>query len=181
MSKKRKAAVSKKDKRKNIFISIAAALIIIAFLLFMILPNLVEEKREERYQFKKEGELVFTDSLGNNKVKIDIEVADTDYERQLGLMYRTEMEEYQGMLFIFPRQDFQSFWMRNTHIPLDIIFINSDKVIVTIHQNTIPYSDRSYPSSAPSQFVVEVNAGFTGKYNIIEGDKVSWMETRINL
>ena len=63
----------------------------------------------EYYTFTKEGELTFTDSLGTLKAKIDLEIADNEYERQLGLMNRNEMKENQGMLFIFPRQDYAIF------------------------------------------------------------------------
>lgn len=181
---KAKKSKSKKNIRQNkkpLFVKIGIGLLILAFGAYMIVSNLFtgEQITEREYVFKKEGELVFTDSLGNSKIKIDIEIADNDYDRQLGLMFRTEMEEKQGMLFKFPREEFQSFWMRNTHISLDIIFINSKREIVTIQKSTRPVSDQSYPSSRPAQFVVEVIAGFTDKHNIVEGDKVNWMEARL--
>jgi len=84
------------------------------------------------------------------------------------------MEEKQGMLFVFPADAMQSFWMRNTLISLDMIFINSSKEIVTIQKNTKVLSDQSYPSSAPAKFVLEVNRGFTDKYKIVVGDKINW-------
>jgi len=68
--------------------------------------------------------------------------------------------------------------MRNTLIPLDIIFINKDKEIVTIHKNTKVLSTQSYPSSAPSIYVLEVNGGFTDRHNIQEGNKIFWIETK---
>ncbi|OGU89839.1 MAG: hypothetical protein A3K31_13355 [Ignavibacteria bacterium RIFOXYA12_FULL_35_25] len=88
------------------------------------------------------------------------------------------MEEKQGMLFIFPDDAMQSFWMRNTLISLDMIFINSNKTIVTIHKNTKVLSDQSYPSTAPAQYVLEVNAGFTAKHDIQVGDHVGWTNTK---
>ncbi len=133
----------------------------------------------EYYTFTKEGELTFTDSLGTLKAKIDLEIADNDYERQLGLMNRKEMKENEGMLFIFPRQDYQSFWMRNTLISLDMIFVNDQKKIVTIHKNTKILADQSYPSSQPALYVVEVIAGFTDRHNIQVGDKIDWMGTEL--
>ena len=84
------------------------------------------------------------------------------------------MNEKQGMLFIFPVEERQSFWMRNTLISLDMIFINSNKKIITIHKNTKVLSEQSYPSTAPAQFVLEVKAGFTDKYNIQIEDKIDW-------
>jgi uncharacterized membrane protein (UPF0127 family) len=125
--------------------------------------------------------LTFTDSAGNSIVKIDIEIADNNYERQLGLMNRQSMEELQGMLFIFPVERYQSFWMLNTLFSLDIIFINQNKEIVTIHKNTTPLSQQSYPSSKPAIYVLEVIAGFTEKYSIEEGCKIFWMGTSLSI
>lgn len=71
----------------------------------------------------------------------------------------------------------QSFWMHNTVLSLDIIFVNSDLEIVTIQRNAQPYSDKSLPSTKPAQYVIEVNSGYTEKYNINEGDKVIFRKT----
>ncbi|RPI68080.1 MAG: DUF192 domain-containing protein, partial [Ignavibacteriales bacterium] len=131
------------------------------------------------YAFKKEGELTFYTQDNKPIVKIDIELADTEYDRQLGLMKRKSMKENQGMLFIFPNEEQRSFWMRNTFISLDMIFVNSSKEIVTIHKNTRTLSEQSYPSTAPAIYVVEVIAGFTDKHNIKEGDKIGWMDIRL--
>ncbi len=150
--------------------------------IIIIFNNFIKSPKEEMqfYTFTKDGELIFSDSLGNTKVKIDIEIADDEYRRQLGLMNRNEMDEKQGMLFIFPRQDYLSFWMRNTFISLDMIFVDESKTIVTIHKNTRILSDTSYPSAKPARYVVEVVAGFTDKYNIQIGDKIDWMGTRLS-
>lgn len=123
---------------------------------------------------KKEGELSFNSSDGEFLTSIDIEIAETLQERALGLMNRDKMDEKQGMFFIFPFEEEQSFWMRNTLISLDMIFVNSNNTIVKIHKNTKTQSDQSYPSNAPAIYVVEVIAGFTDKYNIKEGDKIVW-------
>ena len=156
---------------------------IILIVIFLVINPLLNnnEPDVEYYTFTKEGELTFTDSLGTLKAKIDIEIADNDYERQLGLMNRNKMDENQGMLFIFPEQEKLSFWMRNTLIPLDMIFVNDQKKIVTIHKDTKTLSDQSYPSSEPAKYVVEVLAGFTDKHNIKVGDKINWMGTKIGM
>ncbi|MFO7447691.1 MAG: DUF192 domain-containing protein [Ignavibacteriaceae bacterium] len=179
MAKKQNKKTKKNNpghsKKNNTLITIVAVVIIIAFGAYFIFSSLlIPKKTGNEYMFKKEGELVIADSSGNSKIRLDIEIADDDYDRQLGLMFRRNMEDHQGMLFIFPFEERQSFWMRNTYIPLDIIFINSGKKIVTIHKNTIPLSDNSYPSSEPAKYVLEVNAGFTNKYNITTGDKISF-------
>ena len=91
------------------------------------------------------------------------------------------MEENQGMLFIFSIEQSQSFWMLNTLFSLDMLFINKQKKIVTIHKNTAPLSQQSYPSSEPSIYVLEVVSGFTEKHDVKVGDSVHWMETKLKL
>ena len=173
---------SSKHKTKLSLQKIVIGVLALAVIGFFIVNNFItNEPKVEYYTFTKEGELTFTDSLGTLKAKIDLEIADNDYERQLGLMNRKEMEENEGMLFIFPRQDYQSFWMRNTLISLDIMFVNDQKEIVTIHKNTKILSETSYPSSAPSIYVVETLAGFADRHNIKVGDKIDWMGSRIGL
>lgn len=133
-----------------------------------------EQKNAEKIQFKKMGEVYFQDSLKNLKKKIDVEIAETDETRQKGLMFRESMQEEQGMLFIFPAEEPQGFYMRNTIIPLDIMFINSKKQIIKIHKKTEPFSERTLPSLKPAIYVVEVNAGFTEKFGIKEGDIIDY-------
>ncbi len=125
--------------------------------------------------FKKEGELEF---LGKNKKdtirKIEIELAESDEERMQGMMYRRSMDDNKGMLFIFETEEPQSFWMKNTIIPLDIMFVNAKKEIIKIHKSTTPFSEKSYPSEKPATYVVEVSGGFADKYGIKEGDLISF-------
>ncbi len=172
---------STKTKNKITTQKIVIAVLAIAVIGFFIYNYFIKnnEPAVEYYTFTKEGELTFTDSLGTLKSKIDLEIADNDYERQLGLMNRKDMKENEGMLFIFPMQQLQSFWMRNTLISLDIMFVNDQKKIVTIHKDTKILSDTSYPSTQPSVYVVEVLAGFTDRHNIQAGDRINWMGTNL--
>jgi uncharacterized membrane protein (UPF0127 family) len=178
MTNQKKKAQSKHSTEKVIEKKyyVIAGIIIAAIIILFVFPGILKKDNSEEvyYMFQKEGELIISDSTNARKAVIDIEIADTDYDRQLGLMKRISMEEKQGMLFIFPAEAMQSFWMRNTLISLDMIFINSNKKIITIHKNTKVLSDQSYQSSAPAQYVLEVNAGFTDKYNIQAGDKIDW-------
>ncbi len=122
-------------------------------------------------QFKKEGELEFISKDNKQQLKkIDIELAENDEERMQGLMYRRSMDDTKGMLFIFEQEENQSFWMKNTVIPLDIMYVNSKMEIVKIFKNTIPFSEKSLPSEKPAIYVVEVNGGYCDKYGIKEGD-----------
>lgn len=179
--KKNKSEKNQKKQKKFSVKQILIVSLVVIIAGYLIFNNFIYNPKHEMeyYTFSKEGELVFSDSLGNIKTKIDIEIADDDYQRQLGLMNRKEMKENEGMLFIFPRQDWLSFWMRNTLISLDMIFVNENKQIVTIHKNTRILSDSSYPSTRPAKYVVEVVAGFTDKYNIQVGDKIDWMGMKL--
>ena len=172
-SEPNQAQKKKKLSTQQIIIGVIAIAVIGFFIYKLLIGN--HETEVDYYTFTKEGELTFTDSLGTLKAKIDLEIADTEYERELGLMNRKEMAENQGMLFIFPKQDMLSFWMRNTLISLDMIFVNQQKTIVTIHRNTKILSDQSYATSQPARYVVEVDAGFCDKHNIQVGDTINWI------
>ena len=125
--------------------------------------------------FKKEGELYFQSSENGKAItKIDIEKADTDMDREFGLMYRKSMPANEGMLFLFDANEQQSFWMHNTYIPLDIIFVDENNVITTIHENAKPLNDTSLKSKGAAKYVVEVNGGFAKQHSIKVGDKISW-------
>jgi uncharacterized protein len=126
-------------------------------------------------EFVKQGELTFFKSDSTVIVKIDIEIADDDAKRERGLMYRRQMEVAHGMLFIFPEEDLLSFWMKNTYLPLDILYINAQKKIVRICENAAPLSEQSIPSDFPAKYVVEVNAGFCALYNIRIGCGMSFV------
>jgi hypothetical protein len=102
-----------------------------------------------------------------------VELATNDEERSRGLMFRRELPEGRGMLFDFERDQPVSFWMHNTYIPLDMIFIRGDGRILRIAENTEPMSDRLVPSGGPVRAVLEVIAGTARKLGIAAGDRVS--------
>jgi uncharacterized membrane protein (UPF0127 family) len=130
-------------------------------------------------EFKKEGQLTFVNEAeGFPITNIDIEIAEDDRARALGLMHRYSMKADQGMLFIMDKEETQSFWMKDTYIPLDILFVNSSMVIVKIQRNNQPFSQQSIPSIQPAKYVVEVVAGFCNKHDIKEGDRIDF--TRIS-
>jgi len=126
------------------------------------------------YEFVKQGEVRFQTAKQDFITAIDVELAQDESKRQLGLMYRDKLAENQGMLFVFEGDEDRSFWMKNTVLSLDIIFVNGKNQIVTIHKNTTPYSEQSYASTKPAQYVVEVNAGYTDKHKISVGDHIAW-------
>jgi uncharacterized membrane protein (UPF0127 family) len=102
-----------------------------------------------------------------------VEIVDNDADRAKGLMYRKELPEGQGMLFDFHRDQEVSFWMQNTYIPLDMIFIRGDGRISHIAENTEPLSTRLIPSNGPVRAVLEVIGGTSGKLGIAAGDRVA--------
>lgn len=131
---------------------------------------------EETIPFRKDGELSFL-SGGEEIVTIDIEIAESDSARERGLMQRESLPERSGMLFIFPREEIQSFWMANTPLALDLIFVDADSQIVDIEKYTRPFSTRSIASDEPARYVVEVRAGLSDSFGITEGDAVRWQRT----
>ena len=178
-----KSSKNRKTKRKEKNIKIAVVTIVLILAAVYYFGGFHTRRTEyggtrahysSVYNFTKNGELTFTSAKGEFLAKIDIEIAETEAKREQGLMYRNSMEENQGMLFIFEKDEYQSFWMKNTVIPLDMIFVNSHFKIVTIRKNAHPFDLSSYSSTAPAKYVIEVNAGFCDKYGIKEGDKISF-------
>jgi uncharacterized membrane protein (UPF0127 family) len=102
-----------------------------------------------------------------------VEVVDNDTDRAKGLMYRKALPEGRGMLFDFHRDQDVSFWMQNTYIPLDMVFISGDGRILRIQENTEPLSTRLIPSGGPVRAVLEVIGGTTRKLGIAPGDRVA--------
>ncbi len=125
--------------------------------------------------FTKEGSLdVFRGKTDSLLVQLDIEIAETEYETQTGLMYRDSMEDNQGMLFIFPDVAYHSFYMKNTKFPLDIIYIDEELKVANIIKNAQPLDESSLPSEAPVKYVLEVNGGLSDSWGIQSGDRIQF-------
>ncbi len=102
---------------------------------------------------------------------LDVQLAQTPQERQIGLMFRKEMPQHEGMLFVFEQPATQCFWMRNTLIPLTAAFVADDGTIVNL-ADMKPLSDDSHCSTKPVRFVLEMNQGWFAKRNIAAGYKL---------
>jgi len=102
-----------------------------------------------------------------------VEIADTEAQRERGLMFRKKLPEGQGMLFDFHQEQPVSFWMKNTYIPLDMIFIRGDGRILRIEENATPQSEWLIPSGGPVLAVLEVIGGTARKLGIAPGDRVA--------
>ena len=100
------------------------------------------------------------------------EFADTEAKRETGLMYRRSMKDDQSMWFIFPDEQIRYFYMKNTYIPLDIIYVNRDRKIVSAAKNARPLDETSLPSGKPAQYVLEIKGGLFDKLGLKEGDSI---------
>ncbi len=177
-----KSAHRKKIPLSRLVLIIIAIIIALAFVFFSVYIPLKQPART-KYQspkpdagiaFTKEGTLTLFNARSSNTITLDIEVADNEEDRMRGLMDRFSLPDQSGMLFIFDNDEPRSFWMKNTFISLDIIFINSNKEIVSIQKYTQPRTTSSIPSDKPAMYVLEVNAGYCDKFDIKPGDKVEF-------
>ena len=108
-----------------------------------------------------------------NRERFSVELADTQDKRALGLMFRDSMPDDHGMLFVFPGETRRSFWMKNTRIPLDIFYFDSNLALVSVAENTPPCRTHEcpfYPSDGPAKYVLELNAGKAAELGVKTGD-----------
>lgn len=121
--------------------------------------------------------VTFISSRG--EVSVAVEIADDPHERERGLMYRKELPPFGGMLFVFPSEAVRRFWMKNTYISLDMIFVSAARTVVGIVSDTEPMTTELRGVDVPSQFVVEVAGGFAIQHGITVGDPV--VLTRVDI
>jgi uncharacterized membrane protein (UPF0127 family) len=107
-------------------------------------------------------------------VPVTVEVAATPAQQSLGLMYRKDLGEKAGMLFVFDKAVEHPFWMKNTVLPLDMIFLGDDRKVVGIVKDAVPFTTTSRTVGVPSRYVLEVNAGFSAKHGVETGDQVTF-------
>lgn len=154
----------------------------ILFFLLLLFFNCKNEKKDTsndkiEVSFKKEGILNLKKANTDSIIKtLDIEFAEDEYETQTGLMYRNKLGTNQGMLFIFPNTQMRSFYMKNTKIPLDIIYIGDKLQIVSFQKNAKPFDETSLPSESPAKYVLEINAGLSDEWQLEIGDKIDFIK-----
>ena len=115
---------------------------------------------------------VTVETASGGRFRFNVELAETSAQQAQGLMYREKMAEDAGMLFINSQERLASFWMKNTLIPLDMIFIAADGRIVNIHERAVPHSLDSINSKAPVLGILEINGGMAARLGIRPGDRV---------
>lgn len=145
--------------------------IAIAALFFFIAGAAVAQERGEPMLLPVDPAALVVETA-DGAVEFEVEIADTAQNRSRGLMFRAEMPDDRGMLFVFEEQRRVGFWMRNTPMPLDLLFIDSDGRIGAIEQGE-PFSDAPISPAVASQFVLELKAGTARTRGIAEGDVVA--------
>jgi hypothetical protein len=147
-----------------------------AVLVFLIIGGAPEGAAlaESKNAAQGNGALRFLRQDGSTVVSITIEIADTPEARIRGLMERWSLSDLHGMLFIFDSPEVQRFWMHNTPLSLDMIFVDENRRILNIAESTTPMSKQTYASRGPAKYVVEVRAGFSKRHGIEEGMAVQW-------
>lgn len=128
--------------------------------------------------FRTDGSLAFLSPDGDTLSTIEIEIAETDDARTRGLMGRRSLPARSGMFFIMDEADTTGFWMRNTPMPLDIIFVGPDSQVVNIARKTTPYSDQIIRPTAAKKFVVEVRAGQANRLGITDSTRITWTRSQ---
>lgn len=159
------------------FIEKATQLILIfgCIVLFSCKTESKKEIKTDTVAFIKEGELSISKAgTTSTLAQLDIEIAETDYETETGLMYRSSMEPNQGMLFIFPDMAMHSFYMKNTEFPLDIIYINDSLKIASFQKNAKPFDETGLSSKVPIKYVLEINAGLSDSWGLEVGDSIHY-------
>jgi len=168
--------------RKKIIILLLAGIIPFLWFVFWRFIFVDEAARsvvtEENVE-KDRAEVKILDSRGGEKAAFFAEIAKTDKERARGLMFRESLPENSGMLFIFDQEERHWFWMKNTLISLDMLFIDQNGKIVGIVSRATPKSKKLL-GGWKSKFVLEINGGLAEKYGIKEGDRIKFENLNLN-
>jgi uncharacterized membrane protein (UPF0127 family) len=158
---------------KSSFITLLFSLAFLVFLQSCNNKDSGEEKAPEKgAQLKLTEEVTFLNTNGDEISTIRVALADDQQSRNQGLMDVNDLPNDAGMLFIFEEEEELSFYMANTPLPLDIMFVSADSNIIRIHHNTSPFSSKQLLSDGPAQYVVETNAGYAVANDIQEGMKI---------
>ena len=137
-----------------------------------------DSKQSDTQGFQHEGTLAFLQPNGDTLRAITIDIADTDAEREQGLMRQRSLGYDQGMLFIFETVDEGSMWMKNTPLPLDIVFVAPDSQVINIARQTTPLSEEKITPAAPRKYAVEVRAGFADRFGLTDSTRIRWTHTQ---
>ena len=138
--------------------------------LVVIAAGLISLTSKAQLQHFPTSELTIVSATGPHR--FTVEVAATPEQMEQGLMFRRQLAENAGMLFDYQQPTMATMWMRNTLIPLDMLFVDAQGRIVNIHERAVPQSDDVIASAAPVRAVIELNGGTAARLGIAPGDKV---------
>ncbi len=151
---------------------------IVVFLGTLVYSFIFAQEKNNKPQHAM-GKLVINTQDGKT-LDFTVEIADDYRKRAYGLMFVKNMPEGRGMVFIFDDEIVRNFWMKNTYIPLDILYVGSDLVVKSIASNAVPHSLEMINSIYPAKYVIELNAGLSEKLGIKKGDKIKLMQDKSN-
>ncbi len=162
-------------KHVTIAIAIGLGLALLIYYMYIIEGhnNSSNDSRRLEYEVKR---------IMIDDIMLEVEIADTDEKRTLGLMHREVLDEYKGMLFVFPYEDRYTFWMMNMNFSIDILWIDADGNIVYIVSNAKPckevssVSECTYSPEVYAKYVLEVNGGFARRHGIVTGSKMTILD-----
>jgi uncharacterized membrane protein (UPF0127 family) len=157
---------------------LSTVLILVALAPLLVLGCTDEPEQSDTRGFQDEGTLAFLRPSGDTLRTIRIDIADTDAERRRGLMRQRSLSYNQGMLFIFETVDEGSMWMKNTPLPLDIVFVAPDSQVINIARRTTPLSEEEITPAAPRKYAVEVRAGFANRFGLTDSTRIRWTRTK---
>jgi uncharacterized membrane protein (UPF0127 family) len=143
-----------------------ALIIIVAWFAFALLPNLAA--------CDPIAQVAIASPDNSTLATMKVEIANTPGARELGLMYRTQLAENAGMIFVFPKPEAAEFWMKNTIIPLDMLFADSDGKVLGIVANAKPFSETPVGGFSGTLYVLEVNGGYAAAHRIVAGDRMKF-------
>jgi uncharacterized membrane protein (UPF0127 family) len=129
-----------------------------------------------KHEVARSGPRVVLAPTGQDPVAVRVEVVQKTEDRQRGLMYRKHLDADAGMLFLFERPQPLTFWMHDTLLPLDMIFIAADKTVLGVVENATPLTDDARSVPGLSQYVLEVNAGFARRHSLSAGTVVRFVD-----
>ena len=158
-------------KKRLIFLGFLFAVFLGAALFFY------NNRQQVEKEFNTTPKVSFYNQQGDEIASFEVEIASTSAQHKRGLMHRENLPEDKGMLFIFKQEQPLSFWMKNTLIYLDIIYISKDKKVVSISANTPPCKKDpcpNYPSKGNAMYVLEINGGLTERFGIGKGTEVEF-------
>jgi uncharacterized membrane protein (UPF0127 family) len=163
-------------KKLYVLAGIMVLIAIIAIVIVFVIPDKPGNPPKEklRITFEKQGTAVITSPDGKEKAAFDLEIADTEEAQKIGLMYRESMADNQGMLFVYKTADKMNFWMKNTYLPLDLVFFLPDSTVYKVYPDNQPFTESGIAPAKECQFALEINAGLAKVHNLAPGDKISW-------